>query len=141
MTLEAIPTTPEHIKYFESQEVGLDVKITLSDCMNSPTVRPMMSFMDGDYVVFVCGLSFISEGVWEAWLIPSKRLHNYAKATVRAMREFTDWLLTDYPAHRIQIAVLQENKKWAESIGFQFESIVKKYHRGLDHFMYVKVGE
>jgi RimJ/RimL family protein N-acetyltransferase len=141
MILNAIPTTLEHVNNFAHTETSFDVPSVLSFCIDYPNIRPMMSFMDNDRVVFICGLSFISEGVWEAWLIPSKIMHNYAKSAVRSMRDFTTWLLSDFPAHRIQIAVLAEHEKWAKSLGFQFESIVKKYHNQRDHYMYVKVRE
>jgi len=142
MTLKAIVTNKEHVDIFDPQEVGFNVPDALYFSLDYPSIRPMMSFFNdvGD-IVFICGLSYISEGVWEAWLIPSKRLHNYAKASVRALSDFTNWVLEHFNAHRVQIAVLDENKKWAEALGFQFESIVKKYHSGKDHSMYVKVRD
>jgi hypothetical protein len=140
MTLKAYPTTINHLDNFEYKEVGFDVEKALEFSLNYPEIRPMMSFLtEENQIIFICGLSAISEGIWEAWLIPSIHINKYPIQTVKAMKDFTNWLLTDYPAHRVQIAVLDENVKWAKAIGFQFESIVKKYHSGKDHFMYVKV--
>lgn len=141
MTLKAVPTTEEHLSNFDHKDVGIDVKNSLNFSLKFPDIKPMMSFMDGNTVVFICGLSYISEGIWEAWLIPSVDIKRYAKDTVRSLRDFTDWLLSEFDAHRIQIAVLDENVKWAKALGFQFESVVKKYHSRKDHFMYVKVRD
>jgi hypothetical protein len=139
MILKAVSTTEDHLTMFDHKDVGIDVKKSLNFSLQHPDIRPMMSFFSENTLVFICGLSYISEGVWEAWLIPGTNIKNFSKATVRTMRDFTNWLLTDFDAHRLQIAVLDENVKWAEALGFQFESIVKNYHSRKDHFMYVKV--
>lgn len=130
-----------HLDNFDPQDVGFDVKKTLTFALDYPEIRQVISFIKDSKTIFICGLSFISEGIWEAWLIPCKDIKKYAKETVRSMRDFTDWLFDHHSAHRIQIAVLEHNKKWASAIGFQFESIVKKYHKGVDHYMYTKVRE
>jgi hypothetical protein len=141
MTLKAEAFKLEHLDYFEPQEVGFDVKAMATFALNYPEIRQIIAFTKDSKTIFICGLSFISEGVWEAWLIPCKEIKKYAKDTVRSMKDFTDWLFEVYSAHRIQIAVEDFNCKWAKSIGFQFEGIVKKYHKGVDHYMYIKVRE
>jgi hypothetical protein len=141
MTLKAEPFKLEHLDSFNPQEVGFDVKSIVTFALNYPEIRQIMAFTKDSKTIFICGLSFISEGVWEAWLIPCKEIKKYAKDTVRSMKDFTNWLFEVYSAHRIQIAVEDFNCKWAKSIGFQFEGIVKKYHKGVDHYMYIKVRE
>jgi hypothetical protein len=89
-------------------------------------------------VVGIIGGSIISKGVWEGWFYLGKKGSKYAKSLVRTCRHFSD-LVVEHDVHRLQIAVLDEYKKWAESLGFQFESVVKNYHRNLDHTMYVKL--
>jgi hypothetical protein len=141
MTLKAESFKLEHLDSFEPQEVGFDVRSMATFAVNYPEIRQIIAFTKDSKTIFICGLSFISEGVWEAWLIPCKEIKKYAKDTVRSMKDFTDWLFEVYSAHRIQIAVEDFNCKWAKSIGFQFEGIVKKYHKGVDHYMYIKVRE
>lgn len=105
-----------------------------------PEFRRMFSMKtESGYLVAVIGASYISQGVWEGWVFPCADVRKYAKRLVRETKDFSDWALT-LDIHRLQIAVLEENRKWAESIGFQFESIVKNYHSKKDHFMYIKVG-
>lgn len=103
-----------------------------------PEFRRMFSMKSGDIMVAIIGASLISEGVWEGWIFTGSEVKKYAKSLVREARDFSDWALS-VDIHRLQIAVLEENRKWAESIGFQFESIVKNYHSKKDHFMYIKV--
>jgi len=139
MTFKAEPFKIEHLKNFDPKDVGFDSKSIIESALNYPEIRQIMSFTKDSKTIFICGLSFISEGVWEAWLIPCKDIKKYAKDTVRSVKDFTDWLFECHSAHRIQIAVSDDNCKWAKAIGFEFESIVKKYHRGLDHYMFIKV--
>lgn len=107
--------------------------------LEHPLFRRMFTMKDeNDYVIAIIGASYISKGVWEGWVFPCSDVRKYAKSLVREVRDFSDWALT-LDIHRLQIAVLEENRKWAESIGFQFESIVKNYHSNKDHFMYIKV--
>lgn len=140
MILKATPTNEDHLRNFSPKEKGLDVFSYLSKSLEYPEIRPMMSFSDKDKIVFICGLSFISEGVWEAWLIPSDIITKYKKSVVRTMKDFIEWVFNFMPVHRIQIAVLEENKKWAQSIGFSFESLAKMYHNKKDHYIYTKVN-
>jgi hypothetical protein len=141
MTLKAEPFKLEHLDNFDPKEVGFDVKETLTFALKYPQIRQVISFIKDGKTVFICGMSFISQGVWEAWLIPCKDIKKYAFETVKSVRNFTDWLFEVYEAHRIQIAVEDFNCKWAKAIGFHFEGIVKKYHKGVDHYMYIKVRE
>ena len=141
MTFKAEVFNLNHLDNFEPKDIGFDVKQALSFAIEYPEIRQVMAFTKEAKTIFICGLSYISEGIWEAWLIPSKDIKKYAKETVRSMRDFTDWLFEYHSAHRLQIAVKEENCKWAKAIGFQFESIVKKYHKGVDHYMYIKVRE
>lgn len=139
MTLKAEAFKSEHLNSFDAAEIGIDVKSITQFALNYPEIRQIMSFTKDSKTIFICGLSFISEGVWEAWLIPCKDIKKYAKDTVRSMKNFTDWLFDYHSAHRIQIAVEDFNCKWAKAIGFQFEGIVQKYHKGVDHYMFIKV--
>jgi hypothetical protein len=104
-----------------------------------PQFRRMYALKSGDYMVAIIGASYISKGVWEGYVFTCADIHKYAKSLVREARDFSDWAF-QWDVHRLQIAVLDENRKWAEAIGFQFESIVKNYHSNKDHFMYIKVG-
>ncbi len=104
-----------------------------------PHFRRMFKMTDGEHMVAIIGATLISQGVWEGWVFPCQEIKKYAKRLVRETKDFSDWALTQ-DIHRLQIAVLEENRKWAESIGFQFEGIVKNYHSKKDHFMYIKVG-
>lgn len=139
MTLKAEAFKPEHLNSFDAAEIGIDVKSITQFALDYPEIRQIMAFTKDSKTILICGLSFISEGVWEAWLIPCKEIKKYAKDTVRSMKNFTDWLFDYHSAHRIQIAVEDYNCKWAKAIGFQFEGIVKKYHKGVDHYMFIKV--
>jgi len=141
MTLKAETLKLDHLNNFDAAEIGIDVKSIATFAVNYPEIRQAMAFTKDSKTIFICGLSFISEGVWEAWLIPCKDIKKYAKETVRSVRDFTDWLFNVHSAHRIQIAVEDFNCKWAKAIGFQFEGIVKKYHKGVDHYMFTKVRE
>ena len=142
MTLKAEPTNREHLKILDPEDIGFDVDDCLETALKYPDIRPMMTFLNSENMpVFVCGLSHISPGVWEAWLIPSKRLKDHAMSTIKTLTDFTNWILDHNDSHRIQMAVLDQNVKWARALGFHFESIVKNYHNNKDHYMYVKVRD
>lgn len=113
-----------------------DVKFNLG----FPQFRRMYAMKDGETLVAIIGASYISKGVWEGYVFTCDDIHKYAKRLVREARDFSDWAF-EWDVHRLQIAVLEENRKWAEAIGFQFEGIVKNYHSNKDHFMYIKVGQ
>lgn len=140
MMLNATPTKMEDIKDLGVIDIGFNIEECLDLAMKYPDIRPMMTFSNQDNkAVFICGMSHISPGVWEAWLIPGNLLKTHAKEAVKTLKEFTDWVLDNNHAHRVQIAVLENNKKWAQALGFQFEAIVKNYHSNKDHYMFIKV--
>lgn len=136
MMLNIEPLDKHHIEIFESfKEVGNELHFVL----NNKNIRNAFSLISTDgYIVGILGASFIGKGIWEGWFYPSKKVKNHTRALVRSSKLMSD-LIVEKDMHRLQIAVLSDNKKWAESLGFQFEGIVKNYHGNKDHFMYIKV--
>lgn len=131
--------TLEEVKKFNTVDLPTVLR-NMEFNIEFPEFRRMFGMFSGDYLVAIIGASLISKGVWEGWVITCSDVKKYAKRLVREAKLFSDWALSLDDIHRLQIAVLEENRKWAESIGFQFEGIVKNYHNNKDHFMYIKVG-
>lgn len=139
MTLKVSELTIEDAQNFNhTGDKELFVK-NMTFNLELPQLRRCYAFKKDGYTVAILGGSWISNGVWEVWLFPAADVQNYAKSLVRELKDFTDWVFTR-DVHRLQMAVLEQNKKWAQAIGFQFEGIVKNYHSNKDHFMFIKVG-
>lgn len=134
--LDIEPLNLEHISRFSSES---DVSHELQFALDNLNIRMAFSVLDQvGTVIGVLGASYIGVGIWEGWFYPSIHVHKHPRALVKTSQEFSR-LIVEKDMHRLQIAVLDSHRKWAESIGFQFEGIVKKYHGNKDHFMYIKV--
>lgn len=136
MTIKVSELTLEDAYKFSSCEI---FRKNMEFNLSIPELRRSFSFNKDGEILAILGGSWISQGVWEVWLYAGESKHKFAKSLVREVKDFTDWVITQ-DVHRLQMAVLEENRKWAQAIGFQFESIVKNYHSKKDHFMFTKVA-
>ena len=106
--------------------------------------RDLVSVILGEDVIAIVGINHVRPGVGEVWLICS----NYVNEVPFPFFRFIDRLINIMVMelmniHRVQMAVdcrIERNIKWAKSLGFTEEGIMKKYdNEGNDHYLFAKV--
>lgn len=139
MTLEQFHM--EHLKGFkavgvEDEELERSMEFNLA----YPHFRSALTLLnDHGETIALFGKNQISNGVVEVWLIPSTKIQEHGKSIVKTLRAIVDITLQESHIHRVQMAVLASHRKWAETLGFEYEGLVKNYHDNQDHYMYIKV--
>jgi hypothetical protein len=135
--LKIIPFHMDHLNHFNPKNFDGSLEESCAFCLDNPNFRTLASMTtDKDEVVALIGSHVINRDCLEVFLIPSQKMHKYAKQVIKSLRLMIDVLLQNVV--RVQIPVLEEHRKWARSLGFEFESVVKKYFGQEDHYMYVK---
>lgn len=139
MTLEQFHM--EHLKGFAAVGIGQeDLEQSMEFNLNYPHFRSALTLLDDQgETIALFGKNQISNGVVEVWLIPSTKVKEHAKSIVKAFKTIIDITLQESHIHRVQMAVLESHRKWAETLGFEYEGVVKNYHDNKDHYMYIKV--
>ncbi len=116
-----------------------DMRGNLAD----PT-RDLVSIFRDDTVIAIVGLNRLRVGVGEVWLICSKFVNEIPYAFFRFIDQLINIFVMELMGlHRVQMAVdcrLPKNVKWAKTLGFQYEGLMKRYDlEGNDHYLYAKV--
>ena len=141
MTVRIVPFCWSNLNtFFPADFVPVNINDLIEYNLRHSEFRRLASVISGDgTTIGICGYHHVGPSNLEVFLWPCKNLKKYAREILWAMREMTDILSKQYD--RVQMAVLEHNKKWAEKLGFEYESTAKKYLGNMDHFIYVKVGK
>jgi hypothetical protein len=137
MTARVVPFEMYHLNSFIAKNPMPGLEEICEFNLKNPSFRQLASVFAENVCIALCGTHRINKDCVEVFLIPSIYIKNHAKSIVWAMRTLTEILLKE--VDRIQMPVLAENRKWAETLGFTFEGIASKYIDGQDHYMFVKV--
>jgi len=91
-------------------------------------------------VVCCFGFTYMWNGVYEAWLIPTtENIRKYVIPFHRASMRIFDYAMSKHSMKRLQITVSSENAlalKWAERCYFNHEGVLQKYGpEGTDYYM------
>lgn len=137
MTARIVPFELEHLNTFTPESAIPGIYEICKFNLANRQFRTLGSVFVGNECIALCGTHAINKDCLEVFQIPGVNIKKHGKAVVWAMKTMTDILIKD--RDRLQMPVLEKNRKWAEVLGFKFEGIVEKYLDGKDHYMYVKV--
>jgi hypothetical protein len=98
-------------------------------------------FLEDNKPIGAFGLVVLWNGVGEGWFMSSTDLVRYPLFIIKTFRRLTDEVLKR-GLHRIQILVhdTPERNKWAKTLGFTKEGVLRKYDiNQQDSVMYSKI--
>ncbi len=127
----------KHLEQFVPRESAPSLQGDMIFNMANPIFRFTLTMFRGEEVIGIVGYHIIASGTCEVYLIPGNTFNRTPRGAVEALDYMTDNLLKGF--YRVQMAVTEENRKWAHAIGFKLEAYLEKYHAGKDQFIYVKV--
>lgn len=135
--LKVDPFQMSDLDYFQPLNFEGDLASACAYSLDNPNMRNLATMRaPSGVVIALVGTHTINRDCLEVFLIPSRILHKYAKEVIKSLRVLISVLLSSVV--RVQMPVLEHNRKWAETLGFEYEGVVKKYFGCEDHFMYVK---
>lgn len=137
MTARVVPFEMGHLNTFVAESPIPGFEEICEFNLANPHFRNLGSVFVGNECIAICGTHAINKDCLEVFQVPGVNIKKHPRAIIWAMTTMTDILARERA--RIQMPVLEKNRKWAEAIGFKFEGIVEKYLDGKDHYMYVKV--
>ncbi len=88
------------------------------------------SLIDGDDLIFSCGIYPIWDGVGEGWFLPSDLTEEYKFATVRSVNNVFDFVCEKFGITRVQATTdceIPRDRKFLEVVGFEVESKLRQY--------------
>ena len=133
----------DHLKRFDCSDMIGDLDITMMGNMKDSSVDSVALVNEDGDTVCLAGVSHKRIGVGEVWVIRSELINNYKFEFFKTIRGLIDFLHTVMGLHRIELAILctwKGGDKWAQAIGFEYESIAKAYDfRFNDHAIYTKI--
>ncbi len=96
-----------------------------------------------DKVYAVVGLTFLWDGVAEAWALLTETVSEFKIAFHKRILNGIQFYTEKMKIKRMHISVKADFKKgieWAESLGFKKESLMKKWGpEGADYYQYVRL--
>lgn len=132
-----------HIIGFEPRDGYENIERDMRGNLADPT-RDLVSIMFHDSPIAIVGLNHLRPGVGEVWLICSKKVNEIPLEFFKFVDTLINVMVMDLMGlHRVQMGIdcrLPRNVKWAKSLGFIEEGIMKKYDKeGNDHYLFAKV--
>ena len=130
-----------HLKGFKSRD-ELDVELCLIENHMNPNVDVVSVVNHEGEVICFAGVNHLRVGVGEVWIIGSELIDSNKLLFYRSIRGLIKFCHEYLSLHRLELAIdmeWEEGYKWAESIGFQFESIARQYGATKkDHAIYTR---
>lgn len=128
---------------FESMSNFPNLENTMIMNMQCPT-RHMLSLKRDNKMVSIVGVNTRCAGVGELWTIRGKLVENFKFEFFKAIKHLVDDYATNYlQFHRLEMCVYKDDNKlnkWARTLGFEFEGVMKKYgYDKKDYNLYAKV--
>lgn len=123
MTVDVVVFQKSHAEYFLSREEQRKEVFPEGE-MEAVTVR-----VDG-IPAAILGWYFVCPGVAQVWSFVSDEAKKAPIAFHKRVKELLEFVLATYEVQRIQISVrvgFKQGWKWASSLGFKCEGIMKHY--------------
>lgn len=110
------------------------------DIFNIPKDIQAITVFNGEDPVGLYGLDHKRNGVAEGWLYRSELVENNKFIFFKYAKKFCDYAVSKYNLHRLEIAVSKSDAKWAQKLGFKFESVMEKWSEEReDYLRYVRI--
>lgn len=135
--IKVIPYKHEHL-------VSIDLKDIHQGEVPPEVTTDAVTFMDGETVLAIFGGFFFVPGIFHIWGLVSPHVHKKPVAFRRSVGDFLSYFERKYKPRRLQIDIRvghPELDRWAESIGFEREGIMKAYGTDKsDYYLYGRVN-
>ncbi len=133
--IEVVDYLPEHLE-----------RIKLKACHNGERPNKIsgvaVTILSGEDPLAIIGWYFISKGVVQIWAFLSDAITPVKKSFHKEVLSLLRWAFDSHPVQRIQISVVYgytTGWKWARSLGFSCEGIMKKYGpSGNDYWLFAR---
>jgi len=91
--------------------------------------------------IALAGLFEFRSGVVEAWIIRGHKIDNYKYGFFKLIHSLIyDFVFPHMGVHRLQIAVKKQWRRWAETLGLEYECFLRAYDDDYtDYYQYSKV--
>jgi hypothetical protein len=103
----------------------------------------MISVMEDDTMLCIAGCTEVRKGTGEVWLLVDRRMTQFRKAFVKAIRRLIEeYLKTQCGLSRIQMCTdvnYPERSRFAEFLGFVQEGTMKMFFNNTDHHLYARL--
>lgn len=130
MTVKIDLLKKEHLDIFNSRD-GLPENLEADTAV---------AIMYKDIVIAIFGLEVQRQGVAEGWLYGAHEIEKYPHTFFKSAIWAVESAIKHYKLHRLEIAVSEDQGKWAEKLGFKFESRMEKWsEEGEDYLRYVRI--
>ena len=126
--VDVVPFEPWHLRELALQpsQLGLLSTLTIEHGCGLVQAGPSWSAMAGFDVIACAGVIEFWEGRAQAWALLSAQFPQHVKSVHRAVRQF----LQGYDVARLECIVDPRDPRtvrWAEHLGFSYESTMPKY--------------
>ena len=135
--------TPDHLKKIDPsiKQPSLNIEQIINNGDEITSWERTYSLIDGDEVLLVGGILDTGGGRAMAWSVMSNGTRGRMKAVSRRVKSFIDYHLKDI--NRLEVLVNDNfvlGHKWAKLLGFEKESVMRRYAGKEDYAMYVRFG-
>lgn len=135
--IKIIPTTPEHLAQIELRECFAGEE--------RPTQAPNAVTMIVDGVpIAIFGGYRVGSGIYQLWGLVSDRVKDYPASFHRCVKLMLNYHIDSLKLRRVQLSVkvgFVVGWKWAKSLGFACEGIMKSYGPdGSDYWLFARVS-
>lgn len=131
--IDIVPFEPWHLMQMKLQpsQLSLSYTLTMEHGASLVNAGPSYSALVGVDVVACFGVIEFWPGRSQAWALMSDFFYLHVKAVHRSVRN----IVKSYKVDRLECVVDPRNDKtirWAEHLGFEYESTMRKYTPGGD---------
>jgi len=143
--LRTLAYKPGHLDCLEAKAVFSDQE-TVERAFSVMTTTPgcmLTTIFNGRVPIAVVGMRIFREGYAEVYSLISVRAKDFPVSFHRTILALLDQHEAQHSLRRVQMTVKAghpENERWAESLGFQFEGVLRAFDAdGTDHVLFSRV--
>lgn len=135
MTAKLVPFTLDHIEKFDCRDLTWSTIYA-----EGMLAMPMVTLFIKDTIVSIFGLREVHKGVAEGFLYGGKSIKDHKAEFHKITKRLPDFAMNKYNLHRLEVIVEEKNKRWAESLGLELESVLRKFTEDKqDAYMFTRV--
>lgn len=132
-----------HLENFEHSSIIPDLELSMVGNDMNPKVDIVALVNEYGDTVALAGVNHLRMGVGEVWIIRSELIKEHKFDFFKTISGLIDFLFLVMGLHRVELAIIcswEGGDKWANSLGFKFESITRAYdYQFNDHAIYTKI--
>ena len=154
MRLKVVDFKPEHVRMFDLDKFGRMLFVSVGEVTMERVFAEYAKPEQPAFTVFLDNTPLVCAGVWiwdlghsprtgEAWAIVNHDKGSQEPFVLtKAVRRGLDATQEEHDLARIHAVIAKGNDKacrWAELLGFERETLMRKWLCGRDYFLYARV--